>query len=169
MAMAKDKGKPAEKPAEAAPKKGKGKLIIIIAAVILLAGGGGAAWYFQHAKKDSGHEEAKHETEAVKAPVFVKLEPFTVNLTADGEDHYLQTDIELKVGDAKVTDRIKERMPEVRNNVLLLLSSKTAGALGSTEGKQKLSLEIKEQVNKVLGAKEDDGVSGVFFTSFVIQ
>jgi len=168
--MAKDKGKPAAEPAEGAPKKGKGKLlIIIIAAVVLLAGGGGAAWYFLHAKKAGGHEEAKHEAEPSKPPVFVKLEPFTVNLTADGEDHYLQTDIDLQVADHKVTDNIKAHMPEIRNSVLLLLSSKTAGMLVPVEGKQKLSNEIKEQINKALHAKEEEGVSGVFFTSFVIQ
>lgn len=167
--MAKDMGKPAAEPVEGAPKKGKGKLlIIIVAAVVLLAGGGGAAWYFLHAKKADGHEEAKH-AEPSKPPVFVKLEPFTVNLTADGEDHYLQTDIELRVAEQKVSDNVKAHMPEIRNNVLLLLSSKTASALVSAEGKQKLSSEIMEQINKVLHAKEDDGVSGVFFTSFVIQ
>jgi flagellar protein FliL len=167
--MAKDKEKPAAPAAESAPKKGKGKLlVIIIATVVLLAGGGGAAWYFLHAKK-TGEQEVAHESEPAKAPVFVKLEPFTVNLTSDGEDHYLQTDVELKVSDAKIVDKVKEHMPEIRNNLLLLLSSKTAGGLASVEGKQKLSGEIKEQVNKVLHGKDEDGVSGVFFTSFVIQ
>lgn len=170
--MAKDKGKAVDEAAEvaeAAPKKGKGKLmIVIIAAIVLLGGGGGAGWYFLHAKKTGDEKQVKHEDPA-KPPVFVKLEPFTVNLTADGEDHYLQTDIDLKVADAKVSDEIKVHMPEIRNNVLLLLSSKTASALSSMEGKQKLSNEIKEQINKVLHAKDADGVSGVFFTSFVIQ
>lgn len=168
--MSKDKAKPAADAAEAAPKKGKGKLlIIIVAAVLLLAGGGGAAWFVLH-KKSAGHEEtqAKHE-EPAKPPVFARLESFTVNLSADGEEHYLQTDIELQVHDAKDVDKIKAHMPEVRNNILLLLSSKTAGALASVEGKEKLSSEIREQINKALHAKEGEGVSGVFFTSFVIQ
>lgn len=166
--MAKDKGRPADEAPEGAPKKGKRKLlVIIVAAVVLLAGGGGAAWYFLHAKK-GGEEQAKHE-EPAKPPVFVKLEPFTVNLASDGEEHYLQTDVELKVADQKVSDNVKLHMPEIRNNVLLLLSSKTAGALMQVEGKQKLSAEIRDQINKVLHAKEEEGVSGVFFTSFVIQ
>jgi len=169
MAMAKDKEKPAVEVVEGAPKKGKGKLlIIIIAAVVLLGGGGGAAWYFMSAKKAGDVKQVKHE-EPAKPPVFVKLDAFTVNLTADGEEHYLQVDIQLKVAEPKVSDKIKEHMPEIRNSVLLLLSSKTASALSSMEGKQKLSSEIKEQVNKVLHAKDADGVSGVFFTSFVIQ
>lgn len=164
--MAKDKGKPAAEGVESAPKKGKGKLLIIIAAVVLLGGGGGAAWYFMHAKKTADTETHK---EAAKPPVFVRLESFTVNLTSDGEDHYLQTDVELKVAEDKVSEEIKAHMPEIRNNILLLLSSRTAGSLSSMEGKQKLSDEIKGQVNKVLHAKEAEGVSGVYFTSFVIQ
>jgi flagellar FliL protein len=170
--MAKGKEKPAADAAEGTPKKGKGKLlIIIVAAVVLLAGGGGAAWYFMHAKKAAhdGQEEAKHEAEPAKPPVFVKLEPFTVNLAAEGEEHMLQTDIELKVADAKATDNIKAHMPEVRNALLLLLSSKTADTLATAEGKQKLSAEVKARINKELHVKEDEGVSGVFFTSFVIQ
>ena len=167
--MAKDKGKPV--PADEAPKKkGKGKLLIIIVAVLVVLGvaGGGAAWFLLHGKK-SGPEAAKHEAEAGTPPVFVKLETFTVNLTADGEDHYLQTEIELKVANAKVTENVKAHMPEIRNNVLLLLSSKTAGSLAPMEGKQKLSREIADQINKVLHVKGDEGVTGVFFTSFVIQ
>lgn len=139
--------------------------------MVLLASGGGAAWYFMHAKKaaQGGHEDAKHEAEPAKPPVFVKLEPFTVNLSAEGEEHMLQTDIELKVADVKATDTIKAHMPEIRNTLVLLLSSKTASALATAEGKQKLSSEVKVQINKALHVKEDEGVSGVFFTSFVIQ
>ncbi|MFA5243261.1 MAG: flagellar basal body-associated protein FliL [Sulfuricella sp.] len=170
--MAKDKGKPAADVAEGAPKKGKGKLlIIIVAAVVLLAGGGGAAWYFMQAKKagHDGQEEAKQKDEPAKPPVFVKLETFTVNLASEGEDRMLQTDVELKVADAKATEKVKAHMPEIRNTLLLLLSGKTASALATAEGKQKLSGEIKTQINKALHVKEDEGVSAVFFTSFVIQ
>lgn len=168
--MAKDKGKPAAEVAEGAPKKGKGKLmVIIIAAVVLLAGGGGAAWYFLSAKKTGQEGKASHE-ESAKPPVFLRLETFTVKLlTSDGEEHYLQTDIELKVANPKVVDKVKSFMPEIRNNILLLLSSKTASALAPVDGKRKLSIEIKGEVNKVIHAKEADGVAGVFFTSFVIQ
>jgi flagellar FliL protein len=170
--MAKDKGKPAADAAEGAPKKGKGKLlIIIVVAVVLLAGGGGAAWYFMHAKKSANESQGaeKHEAEPAKPPVFVKLETFTVNLTAEGEERMLQTDIELKVADVKVIDTIKAHMPEIRNALLLLLSSKTASALATSEGKQKLSGEVKAQINKLLKVKEGEGVTGVFLTSFVIQ
>ncbi len=116
-----------------------------------------------------GAKEAAHDTKPEQPPVFVKLETFTVNLVAEGEDHILQTDIELKVADAKSIEIVKGHMPEIRNTLLLLLSSKTASALASAEGKRKLSGDIKVQINKLLHVNESEGVSGVYFTSFVIQ
>ena len=168
--MAKDKEKPAASTEEAAPKKGKGKLlVIIIAAVVLLAGGGGAAWYFLKAKKSDPAEEAKHEKPELP-PVFARLETFTVNLTAaEGEEHYLQTDVELKVADPKVVEAIKAHMPEIRSSLLLLLSSKTAPVMATADGKKKLSKEIVRQINEILHAKEGEGVSDAYFTTFVVQ
>lgn len=166
--MAKDKAKEEAKAAEEPPKKKKGKLFLILGILLVLGGaGGGAAWYFT--QSDTKH--AEHKEEKPKPPVFVTLETFTVNLQADGGgEHYLQVGIDLKVTDQSVVDLVKLHMPEIRNGVLLLLSSKNAEQIASLEGKQKLSMEIQEQVNKPLNAKATGkGVIGVYFTSFVIQ
>lgn len=164
--MARDKAK-VEVVAEP-PKKKKGKLFLVLVILLVLGGaGGGAAWYFtQSDTKSADHNEEKH-----LPPVFVTLETFTVNLQADGGgERYLQVGIDLKVTDPTVVNLVKLHMPEVRNGVLLLLSSRSAEQITSLEGKQKLSAEIQEQVNKPLNAKATGkGVTGVFFTSFVIQ
>lgn len=165
--MAKDKAKDEAPVAEEPPKK-KGKLILILAILLVLGGaGGGAAWYFTQ----SGEKAAAPQEEKPKPPVFVTLDTFTVNLQPDGGgDHYLQVGIDLKVTEQSVVDLVKLHMPEIRNGVLLLLSSKSAEQIGSLEGKQKLSAELQEQVNKPLNAKATGkGVIGVYFTSFVIQ
>lgn len=165
--MARDKAKE-EAPAAEEPPKKKGKLILILAVLLVLGGaGGGAAWYFTQ----SGGDHAEHKEEKPKPPVFVTLETFTVNLQSDGgNEHYLQVGIDLKVTEQSVVDLVKLHMPEIRNSVLLLLSSKSAEQIASLEGKQKLSSEVQEQVNKPLNAKATGkGVTGVFFTSFVIQ
>lgn len=167
MWMAKDKAKEESKGGEAPPKK-KGKMLVVAAALLVLGGaGGGAAWYFTQA----GDKHAEHKEEKPKPPVFVTLETFTVNLQSDGStDHYLQVGIDLKVTDASVVDLVKLHMPEIRNGVLLLLSSKNSEQIASLEGKQKLSADIQEQINKPLNAKAaGKGVTGVYFTSFVIQ
>lgn len=166
--MARDKAKKEEAVADETPKKKKGKLFLVLGILLVLGGaGGGAAWYFTQ----SDAKSAEHKEEKPKPPVFVTLETFTVNLLADGGgEHYLQVGIDLKVTDPAVVDLVKLHMPEIRNGVLLLLSSKSAEQIASLEGKQKLGAEIQEQVNKPLNAKASGkGVTGVFFTSFVIQ
>jgi len=138
--------------------------------VLLLAGGGGgAAWYFMGHKTEHKKEEVKHE-EPAKAPVFVTLETFTVNLQPDPDEKFLQLDISLQVADAEVGELLKTQMPAVRNRLLMLLTSKKPSEISTMEGKKKLNEEIAAEVKipYVAGAKPL-GVSDVFFTSFVIQ
>ena len=150
-------------------KKSKKKLIIILAAVIVFAGiGGGAAWYFMHQKSDHP-KEAKEEV-APKEPVFVKLETFTLNLDPTDGEKYLQTDITLNVASKEEAELLEVHMPQVRNRVLMLLSSKKASDISSMEGKKALSNEIAVQINQPFVNKgKPQKVTGVFFTSFVIQ
>lgn len=134
----------------AAGGKKKSPLILIIVGVLVLALGGGGAWFFL-GKKSGGHQAAekpKHET----PPVFVTLEPFVVNLAGDAQ-HYLQVGIDLRVVDPHVPDKIKQHLPEIRNAVLLLLSSKTVEDLASMEQKNRLRAEIRTAVNKPLGIR----------------
>jgi len=159
-----------------APKKSKAKLIIIIAAAVVIVGGAaGGAFMFLH--KDSGApanaEGKKKEAKAepAKAPVFVTLEPFTVNLQSEnGTDQFLQVALTLQVPNAEQEEKVKNFMPQVRSRLLLLLSSKKASELTSVDGKKKLTDDIIATVNQPFAEKgEPQEVSAVFFTSFVIQ
>ena len=154
-----------EEPAAPASKK---KLIIIIAAVVLLAGGGAAGWFFTHQKSDH-KKEVKHE-EPARAPVFVALEAFTVNLQADPDEKFLQVELSLQVANAEEAELLKGQMPALRNRLLMLLTSKKATDISTGEGKKNLNDEIVAEVKKPFskGAKPQE-ISGVFFTSFVIQ
>ncbi|MBS0308718.1 MAG: hypothetical protein JSS58_07075, partial [Proteobacteria bacterium] len=96
-----------EAPPPPAPKKsGKKTMLIVIVLVLLLAGGGGAAWFFMNQGGDApagegeaGATKATHKKkEPPKAPVFMVVEPFTVNLQPDesGGDRYLQVAFSLQ-------------------------------------------------------------------------
>lgn len=166
----------AKEEAAAAPEqpKGKGKkmLIIILAVVVLLVlVGGGAAVYLLTSKpaaeEQAGHGEEEHADEE-HPPVYEKLEAFTVNL-GDGET-YLQVEINLLLADAQVQEKIKQRLPEVRNDIIRLLSSKAPEELATLEGKDKLAADIQKAINDVLGAKKAaEGVKKVLFNAFIIQ
>lgn len=165
--MAKAPGKqPAQAEEAAPPPKSKKKLIVILAAVLVLAaGGGGAAWYFLMGKTEEKPKEAKVEE---AKPIFLTMDQFTVNL--QGDNRYLAISMDLKVANEKVTEALKLHMPEVRNGMNLLLSSKHAEEIATVEGKQKLAEELRAAANKPLGLPDpNQGVTGVYFTSFVIQ
>jgi flagellar FliL protein len=152
---------------EAAPPKNKKKgLIIAIAAVVLLAGGGGAAWHFM-APKDHGEKKEEHKA----PPVFVVLEPLTVNLQrGEDGDQYLQVSMTTQVGDQAQADMMKLYMPQIRSRLLLLLSGKRAADISTPEGKKKLADDILEKIRQPYSVTGPTQIAlDVFFTSFVIQ
>lgn len=167
--MATAKAAAANAPA-AEGKKSKSKMLIIIAALVLAAGGGGGAWYFMGHKADAAEKGAQAKPNPAAPPVFAQMEPFTVNLQADGGEQFLQTAFTLKVGSQADVDAIKLYLPQVRSRVLLLLSSKRGADIATVEGKKKLAEEIIEQLKQPFakGSQPLD-VSDVFFTAFVIQ
>jgi flagellar FliL protein len=165
--------KTANKPEEeAAPAgaKSKKKTIIILAIVMLLLGGGGAAaWWLLAGKSKDAHAQAKH-VEPAQPPVFLAMEPFTVNLQTETSEQFLQVAFTVQVHDEKQVDQMKLYMPQLRSRLLMLLSSKKASEISTVEGKKKLTDEILAQMKQPFspGAPPQD-VSNVFFTSFVIQ
>src|SRR5206468_1618094 len=101
--------------------------------LLVLAAAGGGAWFAL--KPSAGHTVAVAEK---KAPVFVNMEPFTVNLQPENGDHYLQVGVVYQVTDDKATDTMKTYMPVIRSRLLLLLSAKRPSELATGEGKKKL-------------------------------
>lgn len=150
------------------PAASKKKLMIIIIAAILVTGiiGGGAAFFLMGNKKSAHKESAKGNT-----PVFVAIEPFTVNLQPEnGAEQYLQVSLTLQVDGAEQVELIKLNMPKVRSRLLMLLSSKHGSELITSDGKQQLAAEIIAQVKQPFeerGPQQD--ISDVLFTSFIIQ
>ncbi len=143
---------PEAAPAPAAGKKKKPILLIAIVAVVLLAGGGGAAFFLLGGKKDKGDEHAEEAAEEhAKPPVYVTLEPFTVNLTSEGAERFLQVGIDLKVSAPDIADKVKLHLPEIKNGILLLLTSKRVEDLSGIEGKNALREEVRDIVNKAIG------------------
>ncbi len=182
-----------------APAKGKKKLIIIIAvAVLVLAGGGGAAMVLLKKKPAAEGEDGEpaasatqHDPKAV--PVFVPLDPFTVNLADREAERYAQVGITLEIADAKVGDQIKIFMPAIRNNILMAIADRTASDIAGREGKLALAEKVRREASRAMGieveeedpeAEEDEApkkkkpkkkaaqvlpIKAVHFSNFIIQ
>lgn len=139
----------AQKPEDpTVPKKSSKKLVIGAAAALVVVISAGASWYFS-----KGNHAAVAEVKIAppKTPIFVALEPFTVNLQREYTDQYLQLGITMKVFDAENEVKIKASLPEIRSNILQLLTTKTATELLTAEGKTRLVKEIMTMSNTVIG------------------
>lgn len=159
---------PAAEAAAAPPAKGKKKLLIMIAAAVLvLGGGGGAAMVLmkkkvdpdaegaeEHAPAKAEHKAAAHDPKFV--PVFVPLDPFTVNLADRNAERFAQVAVTLEIEDAHLSDQIKNYMPAIRNNILMVIADRTAGELMGREGKLKLAERIKRAASRALGVEVDE-------------
>ena len=154
-------------------KAGKKKLIILIAAVLVVVlGGGGAAWVLMKKKPVDGEDGADGSTARAEShepakpharvhdpkhpPTFVPLDPFTVNLADKDSERYAQIGVTLEIDDAKVGDELKIYMPAIRNNILMVLSHKSAAQLLTREGKEKLAKSILYAAVRPLGFEVDE-------------
>lgn len=164
----------AEKDAKAeeaqAPKKSKSKLLLVVGiGATLLAAGGGAAAYLLIGKKDTA-QAAEQKVQPKKTPVFVDLESFTVNLRDEDDDRFMQVKLVAEMRDTAAGEVLKNMMPAVRSEILLLLGSKKAADLTTREGKEKLAREIIAAANKPLErTPAEKGVEAVNFTHLIIQ
>lgn len=181
--------------ADAPPPKKSKKLLIIITAVVLLIGVGVAAFLLLQppahpTKKDAAAtEKAESEARAKNPPKFVDIGTFTANLVREDSDRYLQVGISLKITKPELEEKIKASNPEILHRVNMVLQSKRPSDLATIEGKDKLSQQIKGQVEYVLGLRKTapsisveqaettptetpnikSDIAEVLFTSFIIQ
>ena len=158
-------------------KKSPLKLIIIATVLLIVAGGGGAYFMMGNNNAEAAVESADVTAEegdavevASEAYYFSLDPPFIVNFTGKSRARFLQVSIEGLTRDATVKEDITKHLPQVRNNLVLLLSSKTYEELNTMEGKASLRKQVLKEITKILEAETGkEGVEDVFFTSFVMQ
>jgi len=162
--MAEDKEEVKDAEEEQAPNKSKLKLIII-AVVVLLVGAGG---FFGYSKYKKGKDEkAKTKKEEI-ASIICPIKSFVVNLLdkRDVGKRYLKVTMQLEVGKEEDRVLIEKNIPQIRDTVLLLLSSQTLKEINTMEGKLELKQTLLSRMNQVL---RDGVVRRIYFTEFVVQ
>ncbi|HJU04085.1 MAG TPA: flagellar basal body-associated FliL family protein [Nitrospiraceae bacterium] len=158
------------------------KLVAIIALVTLLLGLGGAFVFFKlqspstandhdppaaAAQKDA-HQSPGKATPAVKGapgPLF-DLDSFIVNLADAPESRYLKLTAKLELERGDIAGELTPRLAQVRDTILILLSSKDSATVRTPEGKFQLRDEMIQRLNALLPS---GGVRSVYFTEFVVQ
>lgn len=79
---------------------------------------------------------------------------------------YLGVTVNLALKNKTVCEKLERKLPQVRDTVAEIISTKNAGDIASAEGKASLQAEIAAGLNKTLG---EQGVNKVFFSDFIIQ
>lgn len=151
-------------------KKGGGKkfLIFIILGVVLLLGAGAAAYFLLFSKSSPPPEEKQVPVKPDKPEVgpFLQLNPFVVNLSDPTGRRYLRVKIALELKDDEALSEANDRIPQINDTIILVLSSKTVEEVLAPEGKAELRFEIMNKLNQLLGPGK---IRGVYFTQFVVQ
>jgi flagellar protein FliL len=151
-----------------AAKGGMGKLLVIVG-VLVVAGGGGAFWFLGYAghsaKADAKEEVAVKEVEPDVGALHA-LEPFIANLADEDGKRYLKATMQVEFFGARVPEDFNARLPQMRDLLLTLLTSKTFAEVRTPQGKAVLRDEIINRMNRAL---HKDLVKAVYFTEFIVQ
>ncbi|WP_444677446.1 flagellar basal body-associated FliL family protein [Halomonas sp. E19] len=113
---------------------GSSKLLWLMIILVLLstAAAGAAIYLVMNDRDGSAQGNLQGQQLQRQAPIFVKIDPFTVNLADDNfGSRLLYLGLSLKVGDKETQDILQEHMPQVRSRLLMLLSGKQAAELTS--------------------------------------
>lgn len=138
------------------------KLILIGGLVVVLAAGGFAAWKFLL----QSPEEPRKKEALVEKRVFHELKPFLVNLADPGGKRYLKVAIKLELSNPEVAAEITEKTFELRDGILMFLSSLEVDDVSLPAGKMTLKREVINRSNRMLKTGQ---ISHVYFTEFLIQ
>jgi flagellar FliL protein len=178
--MADEEKEVKEEAAEEKPAKKSSKLLIIILLIAGLAIGGGGAAVFLVLKnmksddksevaeeKNAGDEGDDGEKEGMdKLGPIMPLDPFIVNLSGDGGRNYLKLEITLEFDKEVVQVEVENKMPRIKDSILLLLATKSFESIQTAEGKLMLKNEIITRLNRFLSTGV---IQNLYFTNFVVQ
>ena len=146
--------------------------LVAIAIVALFCGAGGAAGVIflspapAAAPAEPAAEEAIEETIAPFSERVLGLDPFVVNVGDDGYPRYLKLTLAFEVDTPETLADLEQRVPQIRDMTILLLSSKRLTELADFEGKALLKEDLRERVGSLV---EGGSVESVMFTEFVVQ
>jgi len=156
--------------------KGKGKfpvkLIILFIGILVLAGGGFFLWKSGYLPfmPPSGVQAHASKKEAKEEKIEIgptrPMDSFIVNLADPSGKRYLKVKLDFELNSEKLLPEIDKRMPQLRDSILTLLSSKTYEDINSLEEKIQLRAEMMVMLNQYLKTGK---ITNIYFSEFIVQ
>ena len=150
------------------------KLIFLVVAVLLVLTIGLTAGFFMMWNKLSdlnvqatmAATSNNGKVQAAALGPLYSLDTFIVNLADAGRNRYLRVTMDLELAASTDAGTLSERLPQVRDSILMILPSKQFDEIAGMEGKIALRDEIIDKLNSLFARTV---VTNIFFTEFVVQ
>ena len=178
--MAEEKAAESSAPAQSGQGQ-KPMLFIILAIVNMIVVAAVGAFLYLGKKKEASQptidqviagEKSTSDAEAAEPKSFVgkiiPMETFIINLAGSKGRRIAKVNMEFELKDtsaeSKVAGEIEQRKAQIRDVIIIILSSKTFDEVSSRDGKDDLRSEIRDRINSFLTTGK---ISNVFFTEFI--
>lgn len=141
-------------------------------ALIALLTLGLAAWWIyykgfgQFASTPRNSAEVATVTKQAGLGPTVEIREFIVNIISEDNTHYLRTSMTIEMSSENAREEMNQRMPQIRDAILMLISNKTFEEVYDLHGKKQLKAELLHKINEILTRGE---AVSVYLTDFVVQ
>jgi flagellar FliL protein len=148
-------------------------MFLLIAVMLVLTIGLAAGFFMMWGKLSDMNSTANaavsteaEQSQTAQLGTLFSLETFIVNLADVERNRYLRVTMDLELVESSDTAKLDDRLPQVRDRILMILPSKTFEEIASVEGKTVLRNEIIGKLNSLF---PKEVVTNIFFTEFVVQ
>jgi flagellar FliL protein len=144
------------------------KLLIVAIALLIVATVGSAFATYLIFGRARTEETGQAEVTIKKAmgPTY-DVGEFTLNLKSKtNQMRFIRTQIVLEANNAKTVSELQTRAPQVRDQLITLLRSRTMEELSSDGGMEQLRFDIIKAINGIISRGE---ITDVFFIDLILQ
>jgi len=164
MAEEKEAAQSEEEKATKTKKRNNKSLFIVIGIIVVALAGGISAYLLLFSGKGAAPEAKQHEEKKDIKTALVALDSFVLNLAEQGR--FLKVTMQFELHNVIDQPLVTDKIPQLRDAIITLVSSKSAEAVSSPEGKLQLKDELLLRANQSVGK---DVFKNLYFTEFVMQ
>ena len=155
-------------------KRSTSTLILLAIVAIMLGAGGHMVWTslmkskYQQKNEESRVSKSNSTSKEDETKMVFPLESFIVNLadnTGLGK-RYLKVTLAMEVNEEDEKKMVEAHTAELRDTILLLLSSRSFREISTMDGKLELKQALLSRINQAIGRVV---VRKLYFTEFVVQ
>ncbi|MFC1726800.1 flagellar basal body-associated protein FliL [candidate division KSB1 bacterium] len=159
------------------PKKGGKKPIMLVGIILVQVVIAYILWVAIIKPKFFPEEEPVQE-EVVQEEVkdeeipwgfIYSIEKVTVNVPDGKRNRYLMTGFGIEVPNEGVSQRLDERLPEVKDILISALRARAIEDLQDPDYMDSLKVELKDKLNKALRLLPEEQILRMHFTEYIIQ